>query len=374
MAGEAVPEVPATPQGPVARDPLNPSIVIPVYVGGDGPVPTPPAGDRGDSVVVPAAAPAAVVPPPLPEGTVATAVAADAVVAPAAASPVPAVGEQANVTGDSAPVDTGGKPAEAAVTPPVEGAPVRNEKGQFIPRARFNEVNEERKALKEENDRLKAANPAAAVPGTPAYDFDAKEREHANFVLDGKIDEAVKLRAEIRNAERAEYLKAAEQTTVKTTERVSIKQTIDEVAERVATAVPQFDPESEHYSEDLLSDVRDFYHGALESGRYADPAKAFQASIDKAMKLHGLTMPAPAGTAPAVVAPVAPPAPAAPVAPARTAAKRVEAIVNQPPSLAGVGITGAPESSATLDVKTMTEKDLAALPAATKARLRGDFV
>lgn len=368
MSGEATPALPAAPATHVKVDPLNPSVVIPVYLGGEGPVPTPPAGDRGDAVVAPVAVVApAVVASPLPQGTVATAVAADAVVAPAAASPVPAVGATPDVVDGGTPADTGGKPAEAVA--PAEPAPVRNEKGQFIPRARFNEVNEERKRLAEENATLKAekAAPAAATAGT--YDFDAKEKEYANFVLDGKVDEAIALRKEIRAAERADFVKDAEQTTVKTTARMTEQQQINKIVDTYSTGIPQFDPESEHYNDDLLSDVRDMYSGAIDSGRYPDAPAAFQAAIDKALKLHGLALPTAAAPAAAV-----PATPAVPAVPARTAAKRVEAIVGQPPTLAAVGTTGAPEVASTIDVKTLSEKDLRALPFATLSRLRGDIL
>lgn len=383
MAGEATPTPAAAPAptGPVKVDALNPSVVIPVYLGGEPIVMPPAGGDRGDVVAPPAAAPAASTPSPLPQGTVAAAVAAETAGAPAAASPVPGVGETANVADSGTPADPGSKPAEAvvadpaAVTPPAEATPPqRNEKGQFIPRARFNEVNEERKALLEENTRLKAEKGATAQVTEDTYDFDAAEREHANLVLDGKVDEAVKKRGEIRAAERAQFLKDAQQTTVETTKQLTVKDRIQEVTSRYET-VPQCDPENEAYSEELMADVRAFYAGALDTGRYPDAAQAFEASIQKALKLHGIEAPGatPAAAAPAAAAPAAA-APATPAAPARTAEKRVQAIVNQPPSLAGVGTTGAPETSATIDVKAISEKDLAALPIETRKRLRGDYV
>lgn len=344
MTTPAAPETPVASTGPVARDAFNPSVIIPIYAGGEAPVVVPPStpGDRGDSVDPAAAAADPVVTEP-------------PVAAPAA--------------------------AESAVTPPVELSdpvtppatteppPTRNDKGQFIPRARFNEVNEERKRLEAENAALKAGKTAAEQVTEGTYDFDAKEKEYANMVLDGKVDEAIALRKEIRAAERADYVKDAAQTTVETTKQLSVKERIDTITSKYEGAMPQFDPESEHYSDELLADVKVFYAGALQTGQYPDAAEAFQASIEKALKLHGLALPA--ATPPAVAAPAEP---AAPVAPARTAEKRVQAIVNQPPSLAGIGTSGAPETHATIDIKSLTDADLLKLPPATRARMRGDFV
>lgn len=361
MPDPVTPETPASPTGPVARDPLL-GTQIPVYLGGEGPVPTPPAGDRGDTVAP--AVPAAAVPPAEPAPP------AEPVAVPPTAAPVA-----------TAPAEPVAAPSAAEVAQPAEpngevtqpaAKPERNDKGQFIPRSRFNEVNEERKRLAEENERLKTEKGAITAAEEGAFDFDAKEREHANLVLDGKIDEAVKLRAEIRAAERAEFQKDTAKTTVEATERQSVKQRIDAVTQKYEEALPQFDPEDEAYNEDLLNDVRDFYAGSLQGGRYDDPAKAFEASIEKALKLHGISMPS--ATPPVAAAAPTPTVPATPAAQARTAEKRVEAIVKQPPSLANMGASGAPETHATIDIKALPDADFAKLPLATRARMRGDYV
>ena len=83
MSGAATPAATPAPAatGPVKVDALNPSVVIPVYLGGEGPVPTPPPGDRGDFIAPAAAAAAPEAQPPPPQGTVAAAIAAEAAAA-----------------------------------------------------------------------------------------------------------------------------------------------------------------------------------------------------------------------------------------------------------------------------------------------------
>lgn len=348
---------PATPPaGPVATDPLNPSVTIPVYLGGDGPVPTPEPGDRGDSIAPVSATPAAAAPEP--------AAAPAAVVEPVDAGNTPQPATEPVAAAPSEPSDPATQSSE----------PARNDKGQFIPRKRFNEVNEERKQLAARVAELEAAKGATAAVQEDAYDFDAKEQEYANLVLDGKVKEATALRKEIRAAEQATYVKAAKAVTVETTQQLSVQDRLQATTDRYEQALPQFDPESENYNEELLSDIQAFYTGSVKMGTHRDPAEAFEASVKKALRLHGIADPFAAPATPAAQTPPAPAAAAAPAAPARTAQSRVEAIVNQPPTLAKIGTSGAPETAATINVNELSERDLLALPEATRRRLRGDMV
>jgi hypothetical protein len=330
-------------KGPVKVDPLNPAVVIPVYAGGDGPPPAPEPADRGDDVEPPKS----VEPEPSP------------------ASDAPPPDE----------VDGGGEPEATDAEAPGEPAPKkddrpRNEKGQFIPRSRFNEVNEERKRLQERLEQLEAEKRAAQQVEEDTYDFDAKEEEYANLVLDGKIKEAISLRKEIRAAEQKLYEKLAQQKTLETTHQLTVEEQINDISSKYASAVEAFDPDSESYNDELLADLRDIYAGALESGRYASAPAAFEASIKKALRLHGIADPFDGPQE----SPAQPKASEKPAAPQRTAQKRVEAIAKQPPSLENIGGSGAPETHATIDVTKLTDAELAKLPEATRRRLRGDFV
>lgn len=351
------------PLGPVKRDPLNPAVEIPVYAGGEGPVPMPQGGDRGD-LIEPSTTDEK--PNAVPQGSVATAVAESQTPPDDGASDEGAGGDSTDAAPDSSETED----SEAQNKEPSDSADKkagdrpRNEKGQFIPRSRFNEVNEERKRLQEELDQIKAQKGAVEQVQEDAYDFDAKEKEYANLVLDGKIDEAIALRKEIRAAEQAQFERLAARKTVETTHHLTVKQRVDQITEQYETSVPQFDPESDEFNEELLNDVRDFYDGALHSGRFKDAAEAFHSAIKKALAVHGIPDP----TEEPEQKPEQKPRQQQPP---RTAQKRVEAIVNQPPTLAKTGTSGAPESHATIDIN---EVDVMALPEATRRRLRGDMI
>ena len=73
----------------------------------------------------------------------------------------------------------------------------------MVPKARLDEVLAKQKALQKQLDEMTAQNEKSAE-APDAYDFDSKEVEYQNMVLDGETEKAVALRREIRKAERAQ--------------------------------------------------------------------------------------------------------------------------------------------------------------------------
>ena len=244
--------------------------------------------------------------------------------------------------------------------------------GQFIPRSRFNEINNRLKAAEAELAALKnrpateppAPTPPAPVePEVPTFDFDAAEAEYIQLVLDGKTAEAQAKRREIRQAERDDYIAAARQTTTEVTNEQRISSSIESVANSYTEKFDQLNPDSDNFNQELMDDIKDVYAGALQSGRYADPIEAWDKSIQKALRMHGLD---PSGKPP--------PAPKTPAKAPGTPAARVAATAATPPVPAGTGTAGAPAGTVQIDLATMTAEDFAKLPPATQARLRGDIV
>jgi hypothetical protein len=70
--------------------------------------------------------------------------------------------------------------------------PKAKKKGQMVPKSRLDEVLAKQKALQKQLDELKQAN-QPPPPELPSYDFEAKEREYQDFILDGEPDKAAKL-------------------------------------------------------------------------------------------------------------------------------------------------------------------------------------
>lgn len=323
MADAAV----ATPPVISATDPTT-GQTAPVYVGGDPPIELTKDVDpaaRGDLLVLPEEKPAQKEP---------------------SAKEEPAKKEE--------------PPAEAAKTE----TPERDEQGRFVTKKRFDEVNERRRQAEEKLAQIDREKSAATKATETAYDFDAKEQQYIELILDGKTADAAKLRHEIRAAEQAQYEKVATTKASETNRAASVEQRINTIVADYEGRIDAFNPESDAYSEDLLDDVRAIYTGYLNGGKFEDPAAAFQAAVTKALKAHGIED-----------KPVATPPPAANgngATPIRTAARRIDAIKNQPPNIARSGNGSAEHGDANVRINELSEAEFARLPEATRRRLRGD--
>lgn len=322
--GEAATTEVTPPAGPMLKDPLTGHSESP-YVGADPPLPLakdPPA-DRGDALVPPQD-------PPAKEGA-----------KPEATTP-PAKEEP--------------KPAEGDATPE------RDAQGRFVSKSRFNEVNERRRIAEEKLAQMEREKQAATKATETAYDFAAKEALYVEMILDGKTKEAAELRLEIRAAEQAMYEKVAVAKATEQSRAATVEDRINATAQLYEATYPQFNPESPEYNEELLEDLNAVYTGLLQSKRFSNAADAFQAAISKAMKMHGIEEKDPAAPAASTTSPP----------PERTAAKRIDAIKNQPPSIARAGNGSAEHGDANIRVAELTEAEFARLPEATRRRLRGD--
>lgn len=329
MADATTTTTPPAVNPPMATDPLT-GHKVPIYVGGDPPVvlatDEPAAAvDRGDALQPPTTTP----PPAKTEGK------------------------------EAAPSD-GEKPPEGEK--PTEGEePERDANGRFVSKRRFNEVNERRRAAEDKLAQIEREKAAADKGGEKAYDFDASEQRYIELILDGKTADAAALRKEIRAAEAAQYEAQAQKLARQQSQATTVEERINATAKLYETTYPQFDPESPEYSEELLEDLNAVYTGLLQSKRFTNAADAFEAAITKAMKMHGIEEKAP----PAKTNGETPP-------PARTAAKRIDAIRNQPPNIARSGTGGSEHGDANIRVAELSEAEFARLPEATRRRLRGD--
>lgn len=316
---------------------------IPAFLGGepaDLPIDSSPA-DRGDVIVADDPKPAVVAPAAPPEPTVE----ADAAAVAPAATPEPAK-EPATET-----------PSLAAKERPP------------IPYDRFKEVNTAKKeaqarvvALEAELAAAKAGPATPTAPEQPAFDFAAKETEYIQLALDGRAAEAVALRAEIdatrMAAMRAELTKDVSRTTSTTLTAEQTKAQIDSLAEKYAEQYPALDGEHAEFNELAVADFEAFYIGYMQGG--TPPIAAFERAVKTAAKLHGLDTP-----------PVAEPV-KEPVTPKRDVTPKAAPLAQPPPTTAGSG--GASAGATQRSVAEMTDAEMDALPAATLARLRGDFL
>lgn len=156
---------------------------------------------------------------------------------------------------------------------------------QRIPKSRFDQVNERRKAaearLKELERRRQMTDPAKAIN----FDFQAKEKEYMQHVLDGEEDKALAVREEIRSAEQTvmqERMRQSQQeATQQTKQQLELEQTIAEAQKDY----PFFDGQSEQYDEAVTSETLELFEALKE--RY-DPASAMKRAVNYTVKAHGM--------------------------------------------------------------------------------------
>jgi hypothetical protein len=265
--------------------------------------------------------------------------------------------------------------------PPAPPAAAKTDDNPTIPRSRLNQEIEKRKALEARNKALEeqlaaaakpAEKPADAPPAPPAYDFDAKEQEYIQLMMDGSIKEAAKLRTEI-NTRMYQQIRTdvTQEVTQTTTAAITQKQTgdaLNALADQYALAYPQLDINNEEmFDQTLVDEVKGLYAGYSQQH---SQIPAFKKAVEAALKLRDIPL---AGTTPKADPPAPPPAAGGKAADVRAKAAAAKA---QPPALAknGVGDANAAAGYANIDMENLTAAEMDALPPEVLGRLRGDFL
>jgi len=255
----------------------------------------------------------------------------------------------------------------------VEEEPVAQETTKeqpMIPKSRFDEVLQKQKALQKRLDEIQAAEEKAQQKANiPDYDFEAKEREYQNLVLDGEVDKAAAVRNEIRQAERdrltAELKEEITQNVHQNQEAILLQQ----AADILEAEYPVFDQNSADYNEDYTQEAIKLRDAFIIQGDSAVDAlnQASKFIIDK----YGLNTPAPEAQN-TLTSKVAPKKVVDEVAKKRAeVSKKLKAAESQPPELPGDSSSSHGEKP--LDISKLTEDEFNALPEATLKRLRGDI-
>ena len=271
---------------------------------------------------------------------------------------------------DAAGAGDGGQSAADGADEPEDE---RGQRSPGIPKGRFNEVNERRKELESENERLKrelaearAAQPAApaaahvataAQPEVAVFDVAAKEQEYADALIEGDTGKAAMIRGEINS----HLIEQATQQAEGNIARRSAQQLLQAEVEVTLKTYPWLDTPDGAEALDLILAARDRAisqgvapHQALRSA-VAKIAPRFKPTEDDdtpSGDLSGSTKGVDTRSSEAV---------------RRGAADAVA----QPPAMqVGVGNRATPASR--VDVTAMDDEQFAALSPAEKSRLRGD--
>jgi hypothetical protein len=290
------------------------------------------------------------------------------VVAEAEETEVEAVAEaEEPVAEDDSPSLGDQTPVTEAVEAAEEPAPEEPRK-HMVPKSRLDEVLAKQKALEKQLDELRAQK---QEPGEApeAYDFDSKEVEYQNLVLDGEAQKAAALRKEIRTAERAqlEY-----EFSSKIGESVSQSQqatALQQAASELEDNFPVFDRNSDQYNEGYTQEVIDLRDAFIMKGE--NPVAALTKAAKFVLREYDLVDMTEAAATPSLSGETAPRVDE--VAKKRAeVSRKLKAAESQPPEMPGESSTARGEKA--LDIASMTEDEFNALPEATLRRLRGDIL
>jgi len=228
-----------------------------------------------------------------------------------------------------------------------------------IPKHRFDEVNERRKAAEQRLAELEKQSQSEGNEPKIDFDFEAKEEAYMDAVLDGEKDKAKQIRNEIRQAEQQLYRQEVEQYSSSTREATKTELKLQETVDQLQTDYPVFDGQSDQYDENLTAEALDLFEGF--KGRGYDPVTAMQRATRYVVRANGLDQPAETEQPKGLEA-------GQHQATKEQAAKKAEKAAKQPPQ---------PSSRTTdesRDVMNLTEEDFDKLSEADLRRLRGDFV
>lgn len=288
--------------------------------------------------------------------------------------------------------DTKGLAAVAGGEEEEEEPEEEEQAGGRIPKGRFNEVNERRiraeeraRVLEEELARVRGGSQGGGgkkEEEAPAFDYDAKEAEYADAMMEGDKDKALKLRKEINAQLRAD---AEAEATAKAEQRIMQREAEREFKTAVAAAIekyPFLDAKSKQANADAIDDVvalRDHY---IRKGK--SPGDALRMAADKIGPQYG--KPKKASTqveeeeeeegaedeAPASKSNVTKLADKLKARQQAALTRNAKASAAQPAAISGVGAGSRTKKGEDVDVENLSESEFERMPESEKKRLRGD--
>lgn len=246
----------------------------------------------------------------------------------------------------------------------AEPEPEPQAKKPMVPKARLDEVLAKQKALQKQLDDIRAENEPA--PDAPEeFDFNSKELEYQQLVLDGEADKATMLRQDIRKAERQQIAYEMRQEMSQSVSQNQQQVALATAAAEMEATYPTFDRNSETFNSDRTQEVVELRDAFMTQG--FEPVDALAKAVNFVVKSNdiaavGESAPTLSGKANSV---------ADIDKKRREVSKKLKAAETQPPELPGESSSSRGESH--IDINKLSQAEFDALPEATIQRLRGDF-
>jgi len=301
----------------------------------------------------------------------AAAIARGDIIAPAAA----AVEEKIEPTAEELAIEELGKPRDA------EGKFAKKDKdpdaspGPMIPKDRFDAQLGKERELREAAER-RATELEASIGKVQrnldvekaVADVAALRKQERAALLDGNEEKAADISSQADYLNRQIAIAESGQLTGQAKDQALEDMRMEMTVERLEEKYPQLVGGHDDYDQDLVDDILDKQNGLMERLRLS-PSKALAKAVESVMgrKAPGETGGEKTGLG------------AANTGSDRKAAaiaKNLDAAGRQPAnsSAAGMDSDKAGQTAQTPNAKDMTDKEFNALPEATKAKMRGDFL
>lgn len=245
----------------------------------------------------------------------------------------------------------------------VEADKAKHKKQPMVPKSRLDEVLAKNREITAQLDKERAAR-AAATPkpaeNAVAFDFDAKETEYMQHVIDGEKDKALAVRKEIRAAER----EADKVQTREVAGQDSEAMALAEAAAVIEASFPQFVAGHEKHNAEATARVVKMRDALIMSG--ANAVEALNEAVDFVVKKYGFDEAIDVDAKDDKVVQLDDKR-------KKDVQKKIDAQKKQPPDVSGEGERTRKEREPTA-IESMTDAEFDALPESTRRRLRGDVI
>ena len=233
-------------------------------------------------------------------------------------------------------------------------------KAPMVPKSRLDEVLAKNKAMQKKLDEAILVQTQAAQ-NAPEYDFDTKEVEYQDLVLNGETDKAVALRNDIRNAEKEQFMFEVQAKMGQTVQKNQEITELQAKAMEIEETFPILNENSADFDAELQAEVIGL-RDAFSSQGYS--------LADSLAKATEYTLAAKRPELLRTEEPLAPTANQALQQKTNTANvnKKLQAAESQPPAMKGESKT-----EKKVDLSVLSSEEFDALPAETLRRMRGDF-
>lgn len=230
-------------------------------------------------------------------------------------------------------------------------------KQPMVPKSRLDEVLAKNRDMAEQLKNERAAREALqpkAEADAAAFDFDAKEADYMQAVLDGEKDKALAIRKEIRAAEKIETSTQTRTDSGRESEAMALQRAADQVQE----TFPQFKEGATEYNAEATARVIKMRDALIMQGSNA--VEALNEAVDFVVRKYNFDTPIEDTNVVNLDAKRQ-----------KDVQKKVDVQKKQPPEVMGEG--ERTRTAAQSQVDTLSDEEWAALPEATLRRLRGDM-